>query len=54
MNDNNNIKNTDDYFFSDKHKNWIINKTGSGNDILDLIDKVKVEVKNKFNVNVML
>jgi len=50
----NNLDLSDDYYFSDKHKNWIVNKAGSGNDILALIDKVKSEVLNKFNINLKL
>tara|TARA_S200000501_G_scaffold370390_1_gene411460 strand:- start:1830 stop:2699 length:870 start_codon:yes stop_codon:yes gene_type:complete len=50
----NNLDLSDDYYFSDKHKNWVVNRNGSGKDILDLIDKVKIEVKKKFNVNLKL
>ena len=45
---------SDDYYFSDKHKNWIINKNGDGKDILNLIKHVQNEVFNKFNINLKL
>ena len=50
----NNLDLSDDYYFSDKHKNWIVNRNGDGKDILTLIYKVKSEVFNKFNLNLKL
>ena len=50
----NNLDLSDDYYFSDKHKNWVINRNGSGEAILDLINKVQNEVFNKFNINLKL
>ena len=50
----NNLDLSDDYFFSDKHKNWVVNRNGSGKAILDLINKVQNEVFNEFNINLKL
>ena len=50
----NNLDLSDDYYFSDKHKNWVVNRNGSGKDILALINKVQSEVFNKFNINLKL
>ena len=50
----NNLDLSDDYYFSDKHKNWVVNRNGSGKDILALINKVQNEVFNEFNINLKL
>ena len=50
----NNLDLSDDYYFSDKHKNWVVNRNGSGKDILALINKVQSEVFNEFNINLKL
>ena len=50
----NNLDLSDDYFFSDKHKNWVVNRNGTGKAILDLINKVQNEVFNEFNINLKL
>ena len=40
---------------SEKHANFIVNTGGAtGKDIIKLIDKIKFEVKNKFNVDLVL
>lgn len=40
---------------SEKHANFIVNTGGTtGKDIIKLIDKIKSEVKNKFNVDLVL
>ncbi len=49
-----NLDLSDDYYFSDKHKNWVVNRNGSGKDILALINKVQNEVFNEFNINLKL
>ena len=49
-----NLDLSDDYYFSDKHKNWVVNRNGSGKDILALINKVQNEVFNRFNINLNL
>ena len=49
-----NLDLSDDYYFSDKHKNWVVNRIGSGKDILALINKVQNEVFNRFNINLNL
>ena len=44
--------NVNDAYISEKHANFIINKgSASGKDIKNLIEKVKVEVKNKYNID---
>jgi len=45
---------SDNYYFSEKHKNWVVNKSGSGNEILLLINMVKSKVFKKFNTNLKL
>ena len=50
----NNLDLSDDYYFSQKHKNWIVNRRGDGKDILTLIYKVQSEVFNKFNIDLKL
>ena len=50
----NNLDLCDDYCFSNKHKNWIINRSGKGKDIFGLINMVQKEVFNKFNINLKL
>ena len=50
----NNLDLSDDYYFSDKHKNWVVNRNGSGKDILALINKVQNEVFNEFDINLKL
>ena len=50
----NNLDLCDDYCFSNKHKNWIINRSGKGKDIFGLINMVQKEVFNEFNINLKL
>jgi len=50
----NNLDLSDDYYFSDKHKNWVVNRNGSGKAILALINKAQSEVSNEFNINLKL
>ena len=50
----NNLELSDHYYFSDKHKNWVVNRNGSGKAILALINKVQSEVSNEFNINLKL
>ena len=50
----NNLDLSDDYYFSDKHKNWVVNRNGNGEDISALIDKVQNEVFDEFNINLKL
>jgi len=50
----NNLDLSDDYYFSDKHKNWVVNKKGSGKNIKDLVTNAQGEVFKKFNINLKL
>ena len=45
---------SDDYFFSDKHKNWVVNKKGSGKNIKNLVTNAQVKIFKKFNINLKL
>ena len=47
----NDLKLSDSTFFSKKHKNWIINKEASGQEILNLIRNTQKKVKKKFNID---
>lgn len=48
-------KNINDAYVSDKHANFIVNKgQASGKDIVNLINEVKKEVKEKYNVELIL
>ena len=38
-------------FYSDKHNNWIVNKSSSGEDILSLIKETQSLVKKELNIN---
>ena len=41
-----------DAYISEKHANFIVNKgNATGKDIVDLINKAKTEVKNKYNID---
>tara|TARA_Y100000590_G_scaffold245184_1_gene275594 strand:+ start:160 stop:1029 length:870 start_codon:yes stop_codon:yes gene_type:complete len=39
-------------YFSNKHKNWIINQNSSGKDVLDLIENAQKLIKKKFNIDI--
>ena len=45
------IDDSNDVYFSKKHKNWIINNGGSGEDVKKLIKTAKQLIKKRFNVN---
>jgi len=47
------LKLSDNVYFSKKHKNWIINKSASGKEVYELIISAQELIKKKYSVNLI-
>ena len=48
-------KHVGDAYVSEKHANFIINKgNASGSDVVELVNKIKMEVKEKYNIELIM